>query len=71
LTQASLGAPMTRAFVSAVERGHAVPSLPALALFVDRLGLSLAEFFLGVQSGMTAAYTARHECHPNPPARRR
>jgi transcriptional regulator with XRE-family HTH domain len=71
LTQAALAAPMTRAFVSAVERGHAVPSLPALALLVDRLDVSLSEFFSGVQPDMTTAYTARHECHPNPPPRRR
>jgi transcriptional regulator with XRE-family HTH domain len=66
LTQASLGAPMTRAFVSSVERGRTVPSLPALALLVDRLNLSLSEFFLGVQSHMTAAYTSAHERSSNP-----
>jgi transcriptional regulator with XRE-family HTH domain len=71
LTQTTLGEPLTRAFVSAVERGHVVPSLPALALLVDRLGLSLAEFFSGVQSDMTTAYTARHEFHSDPPASRR
>jgi hypothetical protein len=66
LTQATLGEPMTRAFVSSVERGRTVPSLPALALFVDRLGTSLGEFFLGVQSHMTATYTSAHERSPNP-----
>jgi transcriptional regulator with XRE-family HTH domain len=71
LTQAALGEPLTRGFVSAVERGRAVPSLPALALLVDRLGLTLGTFFSGVQSDMTAAYTTGHERHSNPPADRR
>ena len=71
LTQTALGEPLTRAFVSAVERGHVVPSLPALALLVQRLDLSLSEFFSGVQPDMTTAYTARHEFHPDPPARGR
>jgi hypothetical protein len=68
LTQTTLGQPLTRGFVSAVERGHVMPSLPALALLVDRLGLSLADFFLGVQLDMTTAYTSRHEFRPDPPA---
>ncbi len=71
LTQTTLGEPLTRAYISAVERGHVVPSLAALALLVQRLDLSLSEFFSGVQSDMTTAYTARHEFHPNPPARGR
>ncbi len=71
LTQTTLGEPLTRAFVSAVERGRVVPSLPALALLVQRLDLSLSEFFSGVQPDMTTAYTARHEFHPDPPARGR
>ena len=71
LTQSALGAPLTRAFVSAVERGHVVPSLPALALLVQRLDLSLSEFFSGVQPDMTTAYTARHALHSDPPARGR
>ena len=48
LTQQDLGRPLSKAFVSSVERGRAVPSLPALRLMVDRLGVSLAEFFAGV-----------------------
>ena len=71
LTQTTLGEPLTRGYVSAVERGHVVPSLPALALLVQRLDLTLSEFFSGVQPDMTTAYTARHEFHPDSPARGR
>jgi transcriptional regulator with XRE-family HTH domain len=70
-TQAAVGHPLTRSFVCAVERGHTVPSVAALALLVDRLGVSLAEFFLGVNAQMTEVYTPAHERHPNPTSRRR
>ena len=71
LTQASLGAPLTRGFVSAVEHGHTVPSLPALALLVDRLGIPLDVFFLRVKVQMTVLYNPRRERRPDPPSRRR
>lgn len=71
MTQASLGAPLTRGFVSAVERGHTVPSIPALALLVDRLEVPLDDFFSGVKAQMTVVYSSAHECHPNPSPRRR
>lgn len=38
MTQAELGAPLTRSYVSAVELGRAVPSVPALAHIASRLG---------------------------------
>jgi transcriptional regulator with XRE-family HTH domain len=71
LTQASLGAPLTRAFVSAVERGKTVPSIPALALLADHLGMPLDAFFSGVKLDMTVVYTSADERRPNPPPRRR
>lgn len=37
LTQTQMGAPLTRAYVSLVEGGHALPSLPALLLIAARL----------------------------------
>jgi transcriptional regulator with XRE-family HTH domain len=43
LTQAELGAPMTRSFVSAIEHGRAVPSLPALMLMSSRLNVPIGE----------------------------
>jgi transcriptional regulator with XRE-family HTH domain len=72
LTQASLGEPLTRAFVSAVERGHTVPSIAALALLTDRLDTGLDEFFRGVNDQMTRVYTPAHEHHdPDSASRRR
>ncbi len=49
LTQAGLGRPLSGAFVSAVERGEIVPSLPSLAFLVSRLGLRLDTFFHAVE----------------------
>ena len=43
LSQARLGAPLSRSFVSQVERGRVLPSLPALVLFAERLGLAPGE----------------------------
>ncbi len=74
MTQASLGAPLTRAFVSAVEHGLTVPSIPALALLADRLDVPLDVFFAGVKTQMTVVYNPAHERHdrpPHPPPRRR
>jgi transcriptional regulator with XRE-family HTH domain len=71
MTQAALGAPLTRAFVSAVERGRTVPSLPALALLADRLGVALEDFFFGVKVQMTVVYNPGHEHHQDPTSRRR
>jgi len=43
LTQAELGSPMTRSFVSAIEHGRALPSLPALLLISARLAVPVGE----------------------------
>ena len=42
LSQRALGAPMTRAYVSAVELGRVCPSLPSLVLFARRLGVPVS-----------------------------
>jgi DNA-binding XRE family transcriptional regulator len=49
LTQASLGEPMSKGFVSAVERGRAIPSLPALRLMASRLDTTIGAFLLAVE----------------------
>lgn len=54
LTQEALGRPLTRAFVSSVESGRTVPSLPALRLMVDRLGVPLSTFFDGVERRLSS-----------------
>lgn len=48
LTQAELARPLTRAYVCAVERGHATPSLATLLHFSRRLGVPIGELLAGV-----------------------
>ena len=71
LSQAALGAPLTRAFVCAVERGRTVPSIPALGILLDRLDIDYDEFFRGVQQEMTVVYTPPHGDRQEAPSRRR
>jgi transcriptional regulator with XRE-family HTH domain len=66
-----VGAPLTRGFVSAVERGRTVPSIPALALLADRLEIPLDDFFSGVKSDMTVLYNRGDERRPHPSSGRR
>ena len=53
LTQEALGTPLTKGFVSAVEHGRTIPSLPALRLMTDRLGVPLGEFLRNVDRRST------------------
>jgi transcriptional regulator with XRE-family HTH domain len=50
LAQRELASPLTGAYVSSVEHGRAVPSLPALLLLLDRLDVPASAFFEGVNS---------------------
>lgn len=67
LTQGELGGPFTRGFVSAVELGYTIPSVPALVTLTERLGIDLDDFFWGVNQRWTRVYTAPHEDHSHPP----
>jgi transcriptional regulator with XRE-family HTH domain len=65
MTQAAFGAPFTRAFVSAIEHGRAVPSIPALAVMLSRAGIPLSTFFARIEQRMvdqhlTATYDLAH-----------
>jgi transcriptional regulator with XRE-family HTH domain len=65
LSQSALGDPLTRAFVSSVEHGRIVPSLPALRHMLARLGLTLATFFAdwderSVERQLTVPYHPGH-----------
>jgi transcriptional regulator with XRE-family HTH domain len=71
LTQREVGDPFTRAFVCAVERGRALPSIAALAILLQRLDVRLDEFFSGVQEDMTIKYTAAHGHRQKASSRRR
>ncbi|HEU0235395.1 MAG TPA: helix-turn-helix transcriptional regulator [Candidatus Limnocylindrales bacterium] len=67
LTQGELGTPFTRAFVSSVELGYTIPSVPALVTLTERLGIGLDDFFWGVNQRWTGVYTAPHEDHNHSP----
>jgi transcriptional regulator with XRE-family HTH domain len=72
LTQAELGSPMTRSFVSAIEHGRALPSLPALLLIAARLDLPVAQLLDQLEWTWRATYTSTHDRnHPSPPRDRR
>jgi transcriptional regulator with XRE-family HTH domain len=51
LSQRALGAPMTRAYVSAVELGRVCPSLPSLVLFAKRLGVPVTQLLETLDDG--------------------
>ena len=71
MSQSELGRPLTRSFVSSVEAGNAMPSLPALILLTARLGVSLEAFFGEVNRTLTGMYTAPHDHDQASPDRRR
>jgi transcriptional regulator with XRE-family HTH domain len=50
MSQRALAGPFSAAFVSRIELGDAVPSLPALAYLVERLEVPLDEFFARVSA---------------------
>jgi len=51
LSQADLGAPLSRAFVSLVEHGRLTPSLPSLLLIASRLGTTGAALLATAEEG--------------------
>ncbi|MEI7743009.1 MAG: helix-turn-helix transcriptional regulator [Chloroflexota bacterium] len=53
LTQAELGDPYTRAYVSAVEHGRCAPSLKVLWLFAARLEVEVGDLVDGVNPFVT------------------
>ena len=70
LSQEELGHPLTKGFVSQVERGRALPSIGALLLFANRLDVSPAAL-LPVAAGGSGVYTAVHADTTTSPGRRR
>jgi transcriptional regulator with XRE-family HTH domain len=61
LRQREVGGPLTAAFVSAVEGGLIVPSLPSLALMLDALQVTFADFFAGVERANPGEHPAQPE----------
>jgi transcriptional regulator with XRE-family HTH domain len=60
LTQAQLGRPLTRAFVSGVERGRFLPSLGSLYFMAERLGIGVPELLGLVKRAETARILRGH-----------
>ena len=58
LTQSELGHPLSRSYVSALEKGLTLPSLGTLWLLSDRLGVSVAELIDGATSSGRTSYTS-------------
>ncbi len=74
MTQSELAAPLSRGFVSAVEKGQALPSLGTLWLFAARLGTGVGSLVDGVNGVATPEYTASHDHrtpHPRSQGRHR
>ncbi len=61
LSQGELSAPMTRAYVSQVESGRTLPSLPALIVLAERLGTSADEILKSVNQTLSEEYPVAHE----------
>src|SRR4051794_24476962 len=57
LSQADLGRPFSRAYVSAVETGRCIPSLSALVLMAQRLGTTSGELLEQVNPALGRLYT--------------
>ncbi|MFI5254874.1 MAG: helix-turn-helix domain-containing protein [Candidatus Limnocylindrales bacterium] len=71
LSQAEVGAPLTRAFVSSVEAGRVLPSLPALLLISARLGVGPGELLGRMDMPVNRWYTPAHGREPAQPRRGR
>jgi transcriptional regulator with XRE-family HTH domain len=60
LSQDELSRPLTRAFISQVEHGVAMPSLPALIVISERLGTSADEVLKSVNQALNSEYPVAH-----------
>lgn len=67
LTQTQLGYPLTKGFVSEVERGRSLPSLSALTYLADRLDVPVGALIDPVKAGLPGVYTPPSE-NQHPPA---
>jgi transcriptional regulator with XRE-family HTH domain len=53
--------PLTRSYVSQVEHGRVLPSIPALMVMAEKLGTSADEVLRSVNRTLSSEYAARHE----------
>jgi transcriptional regulator with XRE-family HTH domain len=61
LSQGEVSAPLTRSYVSQVEHGRVLPSIPALIVMAERLGTSADEVLRSVNRTLNSEYAARRE----------
>jgi transcriptional regulator with XRE-family HTH domain len=61
LSQVEMSAPLTRAFISQVESGRTLPSLPTLIVLAERLGTSADEILKSVNQALSLEYPEAHE----------
>ena len=66
MTQSELGYPMTKGFVSGLERGRSLPSLLALTFLADKLGVPVSVLIEAVKPGLPMVYSAADE-NQHPP----
>lgn len=64
LSQAALGEPFTRAYISLIEGGHTLPSLPVLLHLAERLGVDPG-WLLGSWPAGVPRYTGGHAHDPS------
>ena len=71
MSQAELGRPLTRAYVSQVEAGRTLPSLPALLHLAQRLGVEPGLLLQSRQAGLRRYTPADGTSHSldRPPSR--
>jgi transcriptional regulator with XRE-family HTH domain len=60
LSQDEMSRPLTRAFISQVESGRSMPSLPALIVMSERLGTSADEVLKAVNQALSSEYPVAH-----------
>jgi transcriptional regulator with XRE-family HTH domain len=61
LSQGDVSPPLTRSYVSQVEHGRVLPSIPALMVMAEKLGTSADEVLRSVNRTLSSEYAARHE----------
>jgi transcriptional regulator with XRE-family HTH domain len=61
LSQDQVSGPLTRAYLSQVERGQTMPSLAALIVLAEQLGTSADEVLRRVNVTLNSEYSPRHE----------
>jgi transcriptional regulator with XRE-family HTH domain len=61
MSQEDVSAPLTRGYVSQVERGQTMPSLPALIVIAEHLGTSADVVLRAVNPALSEEYAVGHE----------